>query len=369
MNYIITGQNYNSSLFTQLKDVQIISDTDLAGSGVRFGYDDKLYIPNETSLEFVLPQIDSEKRKSEITTIKDKYKCRQVLASFYPDFFFTKVKLDKLGEVELDFSKKYIVKPRKGFFNTGVKKLMAQDQLKRIQSELTSELGSGAENFSDSVITLDEVIIEELIDGQEEFAVDMYYDGEGQPVITDIQYHPIPVNKDYFFVLHYTSKQIIDTYYAELMNLFTRFNEGLQIKNLAIHAEFMLAQDKLVPIEFNVARFGGFGFGDIAYHIFGINPFEHFFEGKGVSQQRLTDRLGDNYGGMFLFYKPKSFQDGKQTPDHQAIKAHLGDGLLEYIEMDHKVNPVFAITYFKTDDKAKLDKFLSTDFEQFLINS
>ncbi len=367
MNYIITGQNYNSSLFSKLKDVRIIRDVDLATSGLRFGYEDKLYIPNETSLEYVLPQIDSEKRKSEITTIKDKYKCRQLLASFYPDFFFTKVKLDQLGEVELDFSKKYIVKPRKGFFNTGVKKLMGQDQLKRIQTELTSELGSGAKNFSDSVITLDEVIIEELIDGEQEFAVDMYYDSEGRPVITDIQYHPIPANKDYFFVLHYTSKQLIETHFAELMKLFSQFNEGLQIKNLAIHAEFMLAQDRLVPIEFNVARFGGFGFGDIAYNIFGINPFEYFFTGKSVTQQRLTESLGGNYGGMFLFYKPKSFQGDKQTPDHQAIKAYLGNSLINYIEMDHKVNPVFAISYVKTDDKAMLDKLLNTDFEQYII--
>jgi hypothetical protein len=365
MNYIITGKNYNSSLFSKLNNVKIISEEELNPDKFELTYEDKLYSANETSLGGVIECLRSDKRISEIQSLKDKYKCRQLMQPLYPELYFDTVKLEGIGDLELSADKKYIIKPRKGFFNTGIHEIDNETDLNQLAKKLRVDLAEGSEMFSDEVITVDEMIVEEFISGEEEYAVDMYYDAKGKPVIANIQYHPIPENKDYFFVLHYSSLEINKKYYGQLMEIFETVNKTLDAKNLPIHAEFKDVEGKLVPIEFNVLRFGGFGFGDIAYRTLGINSFSKYFKGEEIDMIAKSEDSPNQYFGMFLCYLPKVDYDF--LPDHEKMKEFLGDDLLHYVEMDYNKNPVFAISYFSTNSRNRLQELLEVDFERFVI--
>lgn len=369
MKYIVIGKNYISPLFKQFEkrnDYKIITEDELEKLDIEITYEDKVYAPSETSIPAVLASTTSGRRKREIEALKNKFTCRTYLRSVYPDFFFKEVQSDNLKDIDLPSDKRFILKPQKGFFNTAIYEFDEDSDIEKLAKKVERELQEKVRYFSDEVFSPGKLLIEEYIEGEEEYAVDVYYDKNGDPVILNIQHHPIPDDKDNFFILHYTEEGIFEEFYDDLMKVFVEFNKDLGATSLPFHAEFKLTPSgELVPIEFNVPRFGGFGFADIPYHAFGYNPFEYYFEDKSVDWDDLWGEYSGEYYAMFLCYNPKNADFDKFKPDHKKMKKHLS-GLLEYHVMDHRENPVFAIAYIKQENKDELYELMGTDFSNFM---
>lgn len=369
MDYVVTGKNYVSPLVLGLDNgVVVISEDELARrKELRFPVGTRLYLPSESAMQVVFERMDDKERLDLFTKIKDKYECRKLLQPIFPEFYFEKIKLEDLPKLDFKGREKLVVKPEKGFFGTGVKTVHQGDDLAKITEEIGEELKKNVEFFADSVLSQHDLLVEECIEG-EEYAVDMFYDIQGMPVILNIYSHPIP-QTPYFHVLYYTNKRIFDAYYEMLLKLFERLNLQLKATSLPIHAEFLLTKDnQMVPVELNPLRYGGFGLADLTYYAFSLNPFAAFFDDARPNWNHIweaRERVGNSFGWV-LAYNGTGIDVTTYVPNHEKLK-QIFPNLLGYHELDYRKNPAFGIAYIKEANEQKLLKLLELEFKDFFV--
>ncbi|MCF7793301.1 MAG: ATP-grasp domain-containing protein [Candidatus Cloacimonetes bacterium] len=366
MKYIITGKGYISELTKQIEeDVISITEEELKQSAITINKNDKVYAPTESSLDIIIKKSEDENFVHAVEKLKDKYQFRKLMSEIYPDFFYEKCKLDELEKTELEENKKYVIKPVKGFFSTAVKQINGGDNLKLIAEEIYTELNENTKYFSESILSKNELIIEQFIEG-DEYAVDMYFNDKKEPVIINIYHHPFPEQNEYFNVLYYTNHQIFDKLYDRINTIFIELNKHLKIADFPIHAEFKLENDKLIPIEMNPLRYGGFGLADLTYHAFGFNPFNAFFQNFKPDWNKIWNKYKKNHFGWVLGYNGKDINTKTHTPDDDAYLKYLKE-TLHYVEIDHRKNPVFSLAYIKDDCEISLKRLLKTEFNDFFV--
>jgi hypothetical protein len=212
---------------------------------------------------------------------------------------------------------------------------------------------------------MDEMILEEFIDG-EEYAVDMFYNSQGEVVITDITHHPLPHKQAYFHSIYYTSAQIFKDFYAPLKQFFQDFNQHLGLRNFPIHAEFKGTPQKLLPIEMNPLRFGGFGLADLPFYMTGLNPFKAFFSDEQINWENFWNGHPTEHYAWVLGYKGTEIIDTQVIPNHQKFKDYLGK-ILHYTPVDHLKHPVFAMAYVELSDSKRVDEIKDTEFNEFFL--
>ncbi|MFA5994957.1 MAG: ATP-grasp domain-containing protein [Patescibacteria group bacterium] len=366
MKYIITGHNYTSPLLTALryhKDYSVLSEAELNVAKVEFTTDDYIYVPDETSVPSVLEKYSSNTTPQKIKQIKNKKQCRELLQDSHSDFYFAAITLDKLPTVKIASGKKYIIKPQQGFFGIGVRAMDSTTNLARLAQELKVEIQKSGSFFSSQVFTSNDFLIEEYITG-DEYTFDLFYNATGNPVITNFCHHPLSAIQDYFHLLYYTNEEIYHTYAKQVVDLFTALNKKLHIKNLPIHAEFKEKNGRLMPIELNVPRFGGFGLADLPYYGFGVNPYQHFFDSTAPDWQTIFQSHRHKYYGWVLCYNPIGLNLNEYRPDYDKLKQDLGE-ILHFEKLDYNVNPVFAITYIAKNSKTDFSKITQLDFRNY----
>lgn len=368
-SFVIAGQGFTSNLFEHIKssDLHIITVEELKISNRTFSCKDKLYVPSETALPFVLEHVRDEKLRTTIEAFKNKAKCRQLISSLFPNFYFKTCKLQDLPKFHVEPGKKYVVKPIKGFFATAVKVINDKTNLVSITKEMVDELKKFGTYFSKDILFAEDVLIEEFIEG-EEYAVDMFYSNNGKPVITNITHHPINPNSPYLQMLYYSSKKIFEQLYQPMLDFFTKLGKKIDIRSFPIHVEFRYHKRKLTPIEFNPLRFGGFGLADLTYHAYGINPFEIFFNDKTIDWEKVWQEKGNACYAWVLGNNGINLDLYNWQPNHKAFK-NLFSNLLYYNELAYKENPAFAIAYIKEESKEKLFQLLDIEFRDFFISA
>src|ERR1700722_4832044 len=148
---------------------------------------DKICIDSEACLEVVHNRLRNGRLKAAIEVLKDKYAFRSAINELFPEFNFCKTSLNDFKTV----NQKSVIKPVRGFFSAGVRVVNPDDDLDLIKQEISSDLKRLSGYFPDSVLSCQEWLVEDWIEG-EEIAVDMYYSADGTPVILNITMHPMP---------------------------------------------------------------------------------------------------------------------------------------------------------------------------------
>ncbi len=372
MNYIITGNTYNSKFIDDLakrEDIIAMSGEELLASDIYFKKKDKVYVPSETSLSIVMDRMLDKEYVEGINKLKNKYFCRQVLSSIYPNFYYAKANLSEISELDLQ-GKKVVIKPLKGFFGTGVRIADHTTDLNKLSQEMEAEVKASAKFFPESILTQNEYIIEEYITG-DEYAVDMFFDQAGKPAITNIYFHPEPKISNYFHLMYYTNKEIFDNYLETFTNFFEELNKIMQLKSFPIHAEFKLQNGIMVPIELNPMRYGGFGLSDLTYNSFQEQPISAYFDDKAANWPAIWQVREDNNYAWILGYNGQDIDPEIALPNHDKFLAYLkqDNQLIDYVKLDHKTNPVFALAYIYNNDLNKLRELLDTEFNDYFENT
>ena len=354
-------------LLREVDGIRVVTKLELKNQeDMVFSQYDKICITTETVLDDVLKRLTDKRRHLMIEKLKNKVACREILKSIYPDFFYQPVSLDNLQSIKLDPKKRYFVKPVKGYWGSGGRALQEGTDLISLTKDIRDELKVREQIFSNSVLSQEEMIIEEYLEG-EEYAVDMFFDDEGKPVITNICHHPMPENRDYLHVLYYTSHELYGELYSRFINFFTELNQELKASSLTIHGEFKDHNNQLIPIELNPLRFGSDGFADLPYHAFGFNPFLAFAENLKPDWKQLWKGKKDKYFAYCLGYNGTDIDLQNHRPDLRKFRQMFTKVLTDNA-MNYQEQLVFSAAYVEESSIEKILSLLNIDFKEFFVH-
>ncbi|WP_291858079.1 ATP-grasp domain-containing protein [Marinilabilia sp.] len=329
-----------------------------------------VYTNSENSIEWISRNLDFTPLPELISNFKDKVKFRRLIKAMYPNFFFREVSFDDLEKIfhgELPYP--FIIKPSVGFFSIGVHVVNDAAEWVKVVAKLKSEIDSLGRNFPGEVINVSTFILEEIIPG-DEFAVDVYYDRAGKPVVLNILKHLFSSAEDVSDRVYITSKQIIEDHLESFTRFLSKMGDLIELRGFPMHIEFRVdSKNNIVPIEVNPMRFAGWCVTDIAWYAFGINVYEYFFEQKQPDWKNILKDKNDDIFSMVVADLPGDIPAEKiRKIDYLKFQNYFEEPL-ELRKIDYKKHGVFAFQFARTSYKNRkmLEDILKSDLKEFLI--
>ncbi len=291
MYLIISNNNEPGTLDTlpQTKGLTILKEDDFLNSDIQLDDGTTYAITTESVIDSVNKKTVSENKLRATILLKDKLLFRKTISNIFSNYQFYSVNISELSSIKIN--DKMIVKPRKGFFGTGISIIDKNSDLKKIQNKIISEINKNLKAFanSDTILSSEELLVEDYIGGNE-YAVDMFYDGKGKSQLLNVYAHPMPKNKAYIHALYYSSRKVYEKIAPKAINFFSNLNNILNVKNYIIHAEFKLDDDRFIPIEMNPMRLGGMGLGNMCFYALGVNPYAYLIKGAAPDWQTIWNK-------------------------------------------------------------------------------
>ncbi len=328
-----------------------------------------LYSNSEDSIKWIEDNLAFTGYPERIDICKDKGRFRRLLKDEYRDFFFREITIDRLGSLDTaPLKKPFIIKPVAGFFSIGVHKVVSDAEWPRVMELIARDVEKVKGQYPEEVLDTGRFIIEEHIDG-DEFAVDLYYDETGEPVILNILHHIFIGETDVTDRTYLTSKDIIEKYSGLFMGHLERLGVLGDLKNMPMHIEFRVEGDSVMPIEANPMRFAGWCATDIASYAWGINTVEYFFRQLRPDWPAIFEGKEDKVYPLVIGLIPGDI-------DPKAVKGIRYDEysanfkkLFEIRKTDFREFMVFAFTFSETDEsnRDEIEKMLQVDMRDYLI--
>jgi hypothetical protein len=329
-----------------------------------------VYSNSENAIAWITQNLYFTDLPKHISNFKDKVKFRKLIQKMYPDFFFKEVAFDQLDTInveELPFP--LIVKPAVGFFSIGVHVINGSREWKPTIDQLKNEMHTRGRNFPGEVIDSSSFILEEIIPG-DEYAVDVYFDKDGTPIVLNILKHLFSSAEDVSDRVYVTSRQIIEEYLSSFHEFLASLGNLSRLKGFPMHIEFRVDKTgNIAPIEVNPMRFAGWCVTDIAWYAFGINVYEYFFQQKRPDWESILKEMNDDtYSIVVADLPPNVPVDQIKSIDYEKFQAHFQDPL-ELRKIDFRKHGVFAFQFARTSPEniGLLDHILRSDLEEFLI--
>ena len=239
-----------------------------------------LYSNSENALAWIDQYYGESELSSQLQVLKNKVKFRELIKELFPDFYFKQISIEeiqRLSDDEIRFP--FVIKPAVGFFSIGVHIVENEKDWIKAKSELQPDKLKSI--FPENVLNTSNFIIEEFIRG-EEYAIDYYYDNNGDAVLLNVLHHLFSSGTDTSDRVYSTSKAIIEKYKIDLEDFLSKIGKELHLKNFPAHAEVRIDENgKIIPIEVNPLRFGGFcTTADLLGVTLGFNEYKCFCENK-----------------------------------------------------------------------------------------
>lgn len=298
--------------------------------------------------------------------LKDKGTFRQILSNMYPDYFYKVVNKDELYQIPVaDIPFPVVIKPAKGYSSVGVYKVKSADQWEDALHKLNTDLLLLETIYDREVVNGESILIEKWIFG-EEYAVDSYYDHEGNPVILNIFKRLFKDEYDTSDRIYYTSKQVIREIYDDILAFMHQFREIVPVKNFPIHFEVRKSNHTIIPIEMNPLRFAGAGTTDLGFYAYGCNVYKHYFQGTSPDWEAVLRNMDQSIYSFFCAEFPIDIsQNLVKSIDHQSLKEQFPQ-ILEYREVKAINDRTFAIVFFKSETMEELYRLLQMDLHSFI---
>jgi hypothetical protein len=301
-----------------------VSDTRTAAEAIRNGRYERLLTSGEHALGWVAENLAGTGSASAAQLFKDKAAFRRLLKPLYPEISFHEL---SLGELETYVPPQdmypFVVKPVVGFFSIGVHAVRSGDEWDQVKLKIAAEVSESGRYFPGHMLSQTRFILESFIEG-DEFAVDAYYDGEGEPVVLNVMEHRYASPEDVSDRLYVSSRRIIETVGPAAADFLAEINSRSGFRNFPLHAEFRRTPDgKLVPIEINPLRFGGWcTTGDFAHYAWGFNSYELYMSGSSPDWNSVFHGREDRVYGLVVL-------DNSTGTPGKEIRSFDYDGLLK----------------------------------------
>ncbi|MDG2431586.1 ATP-grasp domain-containing protein [Flavobacterium sp.] len=329
-----------------------------------------IYSNSENALAWIDLNHGESELSSQLRILKDKVQFREISKDLFPDFYFKQIRIDEiqqLGADEIRFP--FVIKPAVGFFSIGVYIVENEKDWLKAKSELQPEKLKSI--FPENVLNTSTFIIEEFIQG-EEYAIDYYYDRDGNAILLNVLHHLFSSGTDTSDRVYSTSKQIIEKYKIELEIFLTKIGKALHLKNFPAHAEVRIDQHgKIIPIEINPLRFGGFcTTADLLGVTVGFNEYQCFYENKkpdwetifkGKENKIFSVVILDNNSGIL----PSDILEFKYSDLANDFEKPV---LIR--ELDINNYPVFGFAFVEStaSNKKELMDILTSDLRKYIVS-
>lgn len=329
-----------------------------------------IYCTSENSIGWIAENLDFCDIPKKIELFKDKIKFRKLIAPMFPNFYFKSINLEDFDEVKYEeLPREFIIKPSIGFMSMGVYRITCKDEWNRVKTSIKEEIKQNLGLYPLEVINVKEFIIEECIDG-DEYAIDVYFDNSGEPVILNILEHIFFSDSDVGDRIYSTSKEIIQNNIEEFTVFMQKIGKLSKIKNFPVHVE--LRRDKngfLLPIEINPMRFGGWcTTADLTYKAYGFNSYLYYYNQKRPDWKKiLADKKDELYSIVVLDNSTGVSTNQVKSFNYEKVVSKFED-VLELREIDFRKYPVFGFLFTKTkkNNLQELQYILSSDLKEFI---
>lgn len=327
-----------------------------------------IYSNSENSISWILDNLPESNLASYIKLFKDKVAFRELLKDLYPNFYFQSVKFDELKNMSSDGIKfPVVLKPAVGFLSFGVHTIKDDKEWREAIAQLDSEMKAASKLYTKNVINSSDFIIEELIEG-EEFAIDAYFDRDGEPVILNIFQHPFLNSKDVSDRIYLMSAGIMIKYMAKFAILLREIGEANKIKNFPMHIEIRVKEDgEIIPIEINPMRFAGWCTTDVAKYAWGINVYDCFYNQKRPDWNNILANASKEVYYFSMAEVPIGMDKAKiKGFEYEKFLANYSN-VLEVRRIDYKNNPLFAVIFGSTTKKEEVERILKLKTKDYIL--
>ncbi|MDO4503379.1 MAG: ATP-grasp domain-containing protein [Coriobacteriia bacterium] len=257
----------------------------------RLNAGERLYTSAENALEWVEQHVDNPQLTAGIRACKDKEVFRRALESVGSPLFYKTFDVAELGDVDpTALPLPVVLKPVVGFCSVGVYVIKDAADWADAVAQIQQTTEQWTSLYPASVVGTGRFIVEQMIGGQE-FALDMYYDGQGRARILNLFQHDFSSPEDTKDRLYWTSCDLLRTHGNEFARWLDQANQALGLRDFCVHVELRRDDDgQIVPIEFNPLRFAGMGGTDLAWYGYGFITVEEYLTGdQGITADSDVD--------------------------------------------------------------------------------
>ncbi|MEZ4842390.1 MAG: ATP-grasp domain-containing protein [Flavobacteriaceae bacterium] len=365
--YSVILNNYANNLYKN--DIQSFINDEKAIERISNG-DDYLYTNSENAIEWIAKNLGHTPYPDQVSMFKDKSRFRELVSKMYPNVYFKKVSWNELDGIDKE-TQPYplVLKPAVGFFSLGVHIVRSKTEWNETLQSLKKDVKRIKSMYPEQVLDVSDFIIESYIEG-EEYAIDCYFNAQGNPVILTVMKHLFSSDSDVSDRLYMTSVDIIadlkdrvDTFLQELKKL-------TRLTNFPLHIEVRIQDGQIVPIEVNPLRFGGWcTTADVTWHAYGFNPYIYFFEQRQPDWKTILQREDRSLYSIIILDIPATHRSKPiKAFDYEKLLLQFEDPL-ELRKIDFKKHPVFGFLFSRTspENMNELEAILKDDLTEFII--
>ncbi|MBZ9778914.1 ATP-grasp domain-containing protein [Psychroflexus sp. CAK8W] len=327
-----------------------------------------LYTNSENSLKWVFEYLKETDLPDQIKLFKDKYEFRELIRDIFPDFIFRKIKIDEIQNLDINTLKlPFVIKPSLGFFSIGVQIIHTKSDWHVAQKELTYDNLKSI--YPKEVMDASTFIIEEYIEGKE-FAIDAYFNNEGEVVVLNIMHHVFSSRTDVSDRLYSTSKSIIRRHKESIEKFLSPIGEKAGLKNFPLHLEVRIDQQGIIrPIEVNPLRFGGWcTTADLSWYAFKFNSYQYFLQNKKPDWDEIFKYKKDEIHSIVLLNNSSGIKPSEISYfDFEKLQQDL-EHILVIRELNFNKYPAFGIVFTETsqDNGEELKEILNSDLRKYI---
>lgn len=325
---------------------------------------------SENAISWIDDNLGFTDLPEKVSLFKDKVKFRHLLSVINPEYFYQAVDFDDLNELDIQgFPSPFFIKPAVGFFSLGVYIVEDHSDWPNVLVKLKEEVANVKDIYPDVVLDTTKFIIEEEIRGTE-YAIDCYFDQNGQPVVLNILKHLFASSKDVSDRVYITSKQIIEKNLTAIEEYLQKVGKLSNLTNFPLHIEVRIDEDRnLNAIEFNPMRFGGWcTTADVTWYSYGINSYQYFFEQKRPDWNDLLKGLEEKVFSIVVLDNNSGVPESEiKSFDYDALLQDFGKPL-ELRKIDYKSYLVFGFLFLETpkSDMSELTNILQSDLKKYI---
>jgi hypothetical protein len=281
---------------------------------------------------------------------------------------FRKIKIEDIPNIGIDELKlPFVIKPSLGFFSIGVHIVHNKSDWYAAQKELNYVNLKSI--YPKEVLDASTFILEEYIEG-EEFAIDAYFNTDGEVVILNILHHMFSTSTDVSDRIYSTSQSIIHKYKESVEAFLNPIGEKANLKNFSLHIEVRIDEKGVIqPIEANPLRFGGWcTTGDLSWYAFKFNSYQYFIQNKKPNWDEIFKTKKDEIYSIIILNNNSGFKQSEISHfDFDMLKQDL-ENILVIRKLDFNKHPAFGILFTETSkgNEKELEEILNSDLSKYI---